>query len=291
VSQADIRAQFTDNVNWARGKGISLDPAEVVTGEHSGLKALPQVTTDNPNLAPAMAAAGVNVLASDASREPAPRTVGAARTVPRHPMNIYYNVSTVDGEVDEYNWVYNSRADGGSGLCENNPVSTCIAPLSTATGFASYIVPKETQIAYGHLISADPLPHYAHQSNLTDDRILYPVLDAVLSRYRAAYTTATPVVSPRMSEVATVQSRQAAWRGAITAGTVEAYLQNGRVTVVNHGGTVSVPITVPAGTRTITLSLLGIEMTGGLYGNAYGPERSDWTSLWSGAQQLLRLPG
>jgi len=290
VSRAQIRAQIADNVTWAGGKGIKLDKTELVTGEHSGLRSLPQMTVDNPNLAPALSDTGVKSLASDASREPAPRVLGPVRTIPRHPMNIFYNVSTMADEIDEYNWIYTSQADGGSGICANNPSSTCIAPLTPAD-FATYLVPLEARIAYGHLVAADPAPHYAHQSNITDDRILYPVLDKMLERYRAAYTAATPVVNPRMAEIAALQQRQTAWQAAVTARTVEAYLQDGQVTVINRSGSIAVPITVPAGTRTVTVSLLGMELLGGPYGAAYGGERSDWTTL-GGLQPklLLRLP-
>ena len=55
-------------------------------------------------------------------------------------------------------------------------------------------------------------------------------------------------------------------------------------------GGLAVPITVPAGTRTITLSLLGIEIVGGPYGAAYGRQRSAWTTLARNGQQLLRQP-
>jgi len=290
VSRTDVQSQISDNLTWARSKGISVNANELVTGEHSGLVALPQVTQDNPNLAPALSATGVTVIASDASREPAPRSVGAARTVPRHPMNIFYNVSTRADEVDEYNWLYTDTADGGSGICENNPTSTCIAPLSTVDGFTSYIVPVETGIAYGHVVSGDPAPHYAHQSNLTGDQILYPVLDAVLGRYRATYTSATPVLNPRLTDVTVQQNRSGAWKSAL--GSVEAYLQNGHVTVVNHGTRpLAVPLTVPTGTRTVSGSLLGFEVLGPAFGTAYGPENSDWTTLGAGAQLVLRLPG
>ncbi|GIH06888.1 hypothetical protein Rhe02_49550 [Rhizocola hellebori] len=290
MSQAEIRAQITDNVTWAQGKGISVNRAELVTGEHSGLKSLPQMAVDNPNLAPALAQAGVTVLASDASRESGPRAAGAARTVPRHPMNIFYNVATKADEVDEYNWIYTSAADGGSGICENNPVSTCISPLSTVTGFDSYLVPIEARIAYSHVIAADAYPHYVHQSNITADRIVYPVLDAVFSRYRNTFTPQTPIVNPRLSEVATLHKQQEAWRAAVTGRSVEAYLKGGRITVINRGASLAVPITVPANTRTITLSLLGLEVSGGAYGASYGPERSAWTTLGTNGQQLLRLP-
>ncbi len=285
VPQADIRAQIADNVSWAQAKGVSLNRAELVTGEHSGLKSLPQMPSDNPYLAPALAQAGVTIIASDASREPLPRPVGAATTVPRHPMNIFYNVATKAEEVDEYNWIYNSVADGGSGICG----SQCIPPLSPVTGFDSYIVPIEARIAYGHVISGDPRPHYAHQSNLAEDRILYPVLDALLTRYRAAFTTATPVVNPRMSEIAALQAQQKAWRAAVAARTVEAYLLNGRLTIVNRGPALAIPVTVPSSTQNVLLSLLGIEILVGPYGSVYGAERSGWTTLSTNAQQLLRV--
>ncbi|GAA3237182.1 hypothetical protein GCM10020256_56470 [Streptomyces thermocoprophilus] len=142
MSRAEISAQIADNHNWARARGLTLDRTELVTGEHSGLKSLPQQPQDNPNLAGALADNGVKWAASDNSREPEQRAVGSALTVPRYPMNVYYNVGTKAEMADEYNWVYTSRADGGSGACEDNPASTCLdAPLDTATGYDSYIVP------------------------------------------------------------------------------------------------------------------------------------------------------
>ncbi|MEV4513546.1 hypothetical protein AB0K00_31835 [Dactylosporangium sp. NPDC049525] len=289
VSQADITAQIKTNVDWAKGKGITIDAGELVTGEHSGLRTLPQMPADNPNLAPALNTNGVKYIASDASREQTTRTVGNAVTVPRYPMNIYYNVATKAEEVDEYNWIYTSRADGGSGICENNAASTCIAPLG-ANGFDTYIVPIEARIAYDHVVSTNPAPHYAHQSNLAEDRILYPVLDAVLARYAATYTSATPVVNPKFAETALQNKRQAAWAAALRSRSVEAYTLDGKVTIVNRGsGTLDVPVTMPNGTKLITMSVLGIEVMGGNFGDAYGGERSAWRSLGRNATQLLRL--
>jgi hypothetical protein len=291
VTQADISAQIKQNVDWAKGKGLTIDAGELVTGEHSGLKTLPQMPADNPNLAPALNAGGVKYVASDASREQTARAVGNATTVPRFPMNIYYNVATVAQEVDEYNWLYTSQADGGSGICSNNPASTCIKPLG-ASGYGSYIVPVESRIAYDHVVSTNPAPHYAHQSNLAEDRILYPVLDAVLARYRATYTSATPVLNPRFAETALQNKRQAAWATALRDRTIEAYSTDGRVTVVNKAaGGVDVPLTMPDGTKLVTTSVLGIEVSGGAFGDAYGGERSAWRSIGRGGQQQLRVSG
>jgi hypothetical protein len=289
VSQADITAQIKSNVDWARAKGITIDAGELVTGEHSGLRTLPQMPADNPNLAPALNATGVRYVASDASREQTARAVGNAVTVPRYPMNIYYNVATKAEEIDEYNWIYTSQAAGGSGVCENNPASTCITPLG-ANGFDTYIVPMEARIAYDHLVSTSPAPHYAHQSNLAEDRILYPVLDAILARYTATYTAATPVVNPKFAETALQNKRRAAWAAAVQARTVEAFTLDGKVTVVNRGsGTLDVPMTMPNGTKLISMSVLGIEIVGGNFGDPYGGERSGWRSLARGGTQQLRL--
>jgi hypothetical protein len=210
--------------------------------------------------------------------------------VPRHPMNIYYNVATKAEEVDEYNWIYNSRAAGGAGICEGSSTSTCIAPLSTSTGFDSYIVPMETRIAFDDVVSADSDPLYAHQSNLTEDRILYPVLDGVLAKYAATFTTATPVVNLRYTDVMTLQHRQEAWRAAVSSRQIEAYVQDGRVTVVNHGSAaVDVPLTAPTGTTNVKV-VMGLEINNGVYGEAYGGQSSTWKSMPRNGQQLLRLP-
>jgi hypothetical protein len=149
-------------------------------------------------------------------------------------------------------------------------------------------VPIETRIAFDHIVSTDPAPHYAHQSNLAEGRIMYPVLEEILKRYRATFTAATPVLNPRFAEVAQQHQRQAAWRA--NASKVEAYTYDGRVWVFNGSGRVlDVPITVPAGTRILTPTLLG-ELLGGLYGEAYGTERSAWKSLPNTGKQLLKLP-
>jgi hypothetical protein len=284
VPRADIAAEVNRNTRWAQTKGLPFDAKELVTGEHSGLRSLPQMPADNPNLAGALTDSGVAYLASDASREPAPRTVGPARTVPRHPMNVYYNTGTVAEAVDEYNWVYTSTVDGGSGVCATNPAATCIAPLGP-NGFTTHIVPTEARIAFDHVVSADPRPHYAHQSNLTEDRILYPVLDAVLSRYRATFTTGTPLVNPRMSAVALLQTRQERWRAATASGTVTGYRQGDTVVVTNNGSTVDVPLTARNGARTATLGLL----SGGAFGEAYGGQRSAWQVLGKNASLTVKL--
>ncbi|MFK0104110.1 hypothetical protein [Streptomyces sp. NPDC091217] len=280
VSQDTISDEIATNRAWAETNGLPLESDELITGEHSGLRVLPQQPDDNPNLAPALAANGIGWLGSDNSRESAQRQVGAAETVPRYPMNVFYNVAKAAEEVDEYNWLYTSRAQGGSGLCEDNPATTtCLsAPLDTGTGYAGYIVPLETRIALGHVLSDDPRPHYIHQSNLTEDRIAYPVLNGVLDGYRALFADNTPVVNLRMKDIGTELKRRADWQTALQAGQVTAYRIGDAVTVQAPAG-LEVTATLPTGTT----------LAGSAFGSAYAGAVSGWTPS-TGDPLSLTLP-
>ncbi|MCX4777908.1 hypothetical protein [Streptomyces sp. NBC_01264] len=273
MSRSEISAQIRDNNNWAASKGITTDRTELVTGEHSGLKTLPQQPQDNPNLAGALADNGVKWAGSDNSREPVQRPVGAALTVPRYPMNVYYNTGTNAEMADEYNWIYTSRADGGSGICEDNPgTSTCLpAPLDAATGYLNYIVPAEARTAMRHVLNNDPRPHYVHQSNLAEDRTLYPVLNQVLDGYRTLYAPSAPLVNQSMKDTGVELQRRAAWNAAIAANQVTAYRIGKDVTVKAPSGVVA-PVTAPTGTK--KQLLLGTAD----FGTAYAGTRSTWTA-------------
>ncbi|MDT0391646.1 hypothetical protein [Streptomyces dubilierae] len=285
MSRAEIAAQIRDNHAWAVNKGLPVDRTELVTGEHSGLRTLPQQPDDNPHLAGALADTGVQWIASDNSREPGQRSVGRALTVPRHPMNVYYNVGTAAEMADEYNWVYTSRADGGSGVCEDNPTSTCLdEPLDPATGYAEHIVPQEARTALGHVLAGDPRPHYAHQSNLAEDRLLYPVMEQVLDGYRALFADNTPLENPRHSAVGAEVQRRAAWQTALADNRVTAYRIGTTVTVTAPSGT-QVPVTVPNGTR--QQLLLGTST----FGTPYAGARSAWATPAALQSALtLKLP-
>jgi hypothetical protein len=282
VPRATITDQISRNTTWARNKGLPVQADELVTGEHSGLFLLPQQPQDNPNLAPALTDTNITWLGSDHSRDPAQRSVGSALTVPRHPMNIFYNVATAAEEVDEYNWIYTSRADGGSGTCERDPGTvTCMEPLDTETGYAGHIVPTEARIALGHVLANDPAPHYVHQSNLTEGRIVYPVLEKLLGRYRQEFAANSPIVNLRLRDTGAQVRRQALWEKA--AGGVTAYVQDGVVTVKGPSGT-QVPVTAPEGTRHGGL-------LGGTFGTAYAGERSAFLPTGLTASTLVLPAG
>ncbi|MFL6055104.1 MAG: hypothetical protein ACJ72W_19660 [Actinoallomurus sp.] len=283
VSKTEIEAQIGKNLTWARNKGLSVSAGELVTGEHSGLKILPQQPDDNPNLAPALNYEGVKWLGSDASREKGQRSVGNALTLPRYPMSVFYNTGTKQEVADEYNWIYTSRADGGSGICEDHPDTvTCIQPIDTATGYDDHIIPVDAKITLSHIVTNDPRPHYVHQSNLAEDRILYPMLDRILTDYRAAFAANAPVVNQRISALGTELQRQGVWRNTMNG--VTAYVRGGKVTVQRPSG-VSVPVTVPEGTRDCS-GLLGCVLSSPSFGDQYAGDRSAYVT----ANTSLALP-
>ncbi|WP_432484915.1 fibronectin type III domain-containing protein [Kineococcus esterisolvens] len=282
ASQAYITEQVSSNIDWARANALPrFDATELVTGEHSGLTTTNQ-PQDNPFLAPALQAAGVTTLASDASREKDARAVGRAVTVPRYPMNIYYNTGTYLDQIDEYNWYYTSRSVGGSGVCDDNPATTtCITPLAAAdadqarNSYEQYLKPLEVRNALRRVLADDPRPFYAHQSNLAEDALLLPVVQGVLEAYRATHTADAPLITPTLTEQSRQLSRASAWRDA-RAG-VTAYLDDQGVHVTGPAGT-TVPLTVP-GNASTTVAL-----------EAHGGQRSAWIAA-PASDTVLATPG
>lgn len=269
MSQQAVFDEINNNIVKGQQLGLSFDPTEYLSGEHSGLFFLPQQPVDNPNFAAALTQAGIRFIASDASRDNASRQVGSATTVPRHPTALYYNTATRAEAVDEYNWLYTTRANGGSGYCEDNPATaTCIAPLDPATGFTNYIVPNDVAYNLSFILANDPRPFYAHTSNMTSERIMYPLLESILGRYRAAFTDATPLLNLTLTQATTALDLQTRWASS-GVGSVSASVTNGVISIVNPTG-LAVPITAPAGTTVVgaTLQPYGGEISGWVTGGS-----------------------
>ncbi|HEX5294909.1 MAG TPA: hypothetical protein VFX25_39065 [Streptosporangiaceae bacterium] len=281
ASEALITSQIQDNLTWARRHGIPNVYGVVATGEYSGLKILPQQRVDNPNLIAATFANHVKWIPLDASREPDMRPVGAALGIPRHPIDVGYDVDDVGEEVNEYNWFHTSKKDGGSGLCEHSKVTACIKPLSPRSGWTSHIVPEQVQNVFLDALDNDPRPFFMHQSNLTGDRLGYDVMDGVLSAYRAVYNPGTPVVNRSMAGDGVGLRAQQLWTAALAKRSVTAWVNGRTVTVSGPPGTM-VPVTVPPGTRSGSPG-------GAVFGEAYGAQRSAYVTLGS-APLKLRLP-
>lgn len=273
-----INSQIEQNFAWAKQNGIPFEPGVVASGEYSGLRLLPQQPVDNPYLVQAMSTDHIQWIVMDASREPGMRPIGTALGVPRHPIDVGEDVDTVAEEVSEFNWYNTSKADGGSGTCQGSTVTQCLKPLSLANGWTSYIVPGQVQIVYDAMLNNDPRPFFMHQSNLTGDRLGYPVMDGVLSAYRAVFGGSAPIANLPTSADGAVLRAQQLWAQAVAAGHVSAWVQGDTVTISGPPGTV-VPVTVPAGT---TAGPAG----GQAFGSPYASEMSGYTTLGS---QPLKL--
>ena len=270
TSQAAVTSAIQSNLAWAQAKGLPVDPSTVVTNQASGLAIAPQQPLDNPSLAPALTALGISGLASNGSVESASRQVGSAVTVPRHPLDVYYNAATAAEETDEYNYLYTATAQGGSGACTGSTSSTCLAaPLDETTGYAGTIVPTEAKIAMQRVLGNDPTPEVLHQSNFAEDRIAYPVLNQILATYQGLLNTDTPLVNLSLKDTATQLQSQAAWNAAVAAGSVTAYQIGSTVTVSAPAG-VQVPVTAPSGAVQVHQS--GTTAAG----SAYAGELSGW---------------
>ena len=279
-----ISDQIERNLDWAAGVDVAMDRRELVTGEHSGLRRAPEEPSDNPHLAPELRAAGVEVVASDASRELRQRRLGdgSVVTLPRYPFNLFYNTATIEEQVDEYNWIYTTTEDGGSGICEVDERSTCIEPLDPTTGFDDHIRPLEAHLSSLRVLNGLPLPHYAHQSDLTEDRLLLDVLDDVLGWYRGVFASNTPLVNPGMRQAASSLERIQAWRDSLVAGepAATAHLVGDRLVIESAQDRV-VPLTVPSGAT----------RDGQPAGTPYGTGLRSWAELPAGGALTVDLLG
>lgn len=228
VSTAVAVQQIAENVSWAQARRIPLRPWELVTGEHSGL--------DNPNMPAALAETGIRVFGSDASRQPLPYRLGPATALPRHPMNVFQDAATREQELSEFNWREFFHCSAG-----------CIAAPFTWEQFRRYESLRMLRL----MLSNDPRPSYAHESNLTQDRILLDVLSATLARFRALVRI--PVSNPAMSEELQALERRLRWRQAVADGKVTA-VRRGDSLVLTSSVSVKAPVRGDGRQRWISLS-------------------------------------
>ena len=129
--------------------------------------------------------------------------------------------------------------------------------------FDSYIKPIEVRNALGFVLTNDPRPFFAHQSNLADDGILYPVVQGVLDQYKAVYdTTKTPLLHLDLKEQGQALTQMDHWASAQSG--VNAYIDRSGIHV-SAVDAPAVPITVPTGST----------VTGGSL-SPYAGEQSGW---------------
>ena len=123
---------------------------------------------------------------------------------------------------------------------------------------------------YSALLNNDPRPFFMHQSNLTADRLGYPVMDGVLAAYRAVFNASAPIVNDPTLKLGEVMRNQQLWADAVKTGKITAWVQGNTVTISGPKGT-PVPLTAPIGTKLGTAA----------YGEPYSHEVSGFTVLGS----------
>jgi len=147
----------------------------LLTDSHSGLEdrrgTLDDPSDDipfpdgfNPALGTAAQSLGIRLLAGDASR---PNQTRIQRVpgfdlvlLPRHPTALFYNVTNPTELESEYNFIFHdSYLADGEDPCDI-PEALC-EPRSY-----DEILDEEALVTLEHMLSAQPFPHYFHQTNL-----------------------------------------------------------------------------------------------------------------------------
>lgn len=246
-----VQAAITKNIEFAARAGIRIDPTELITAGYTGLARPPSDPSDNPDLVRVLSDLRIGWVATDGVREREQRALGAdARSVPRYSTNVFPNAATKAEEIAQYNWIYASSADGGSGTCEAN--GTCIPAAPAGTGYESTILPREVRTVLLRVLSNDPRPHHVAQSNLAEERLAYPLADGVLAAYRAVFNGRAPLANPTLREAGSELKNRADWQTARAR--VEAYVQNGALVVSATGAAATVPLTVASSAATAGLT-------------------------------------
>lgn len=254
---ASLCEEIERNSSWATAVGIPASSTALVTGCHSGL--------DNPHLDLALDRAGITAIATDSSRRPQGRAPGRATRVPRHPTNIFTHVTTWPELLREYRAHYPD-----------------VVPLP---GTESEFLEREERMVLSRVLSGDPGPLFAHQSNLADDRLLLRLLESCLGRYRAYLGPTAPLVNLSMDEIAAELRRRAAWRGARREHGMTATVDSRGRVVLASPVDVEIPLALPADSV----------WAGGWphrhpFGEPYAGTRSGWHRLPAGEVSRLIVP-
>src|SRR5664280_2221935 len=192
-----------------------FNTSRLITPDISGL--------DNPAFLQAAVEQGVRYLVSDTSIKGPPATTKrsgdnpspnagwtnpsqpAILEVPRHPTNLYFNVT------DQAGW-----------LAEDN----CLYPLNANGHVSTYaqLLDRESEVMLGYLLRGDMDPLMFHQPNLkaydvAGHSLLSDLLDATLAKYNRSETL--PILSPALDQVgARMAARMAYNASGVTASIV-----------------------------------------------------------------------
>jgi hypothetical protein len=221
----DSGAEIQHNHQIALKLGLQpYDQDSMVTASVSGL--------ENPAFLRAARDNGIRYLVSDTSLKgwdnPAPNVGIASKVqpeiliVPRHPNNIFFDVSTPAELVSEYNHIYRS---------------VWLNDLSYEE-----ILANEADTILGYLLKFDIDPLMFHQANLRAydgvNSLLSDLMDRVLSRFNAMFSD-VPVISLSLHDVGEMMTMRSAYNSA----NIQANLMLGSGLNVSADRNVSVPIT------------------------------------------------
>jgi hypothetical protein len=250
---ANVEIQQNNALVWETLRLTNYSLATMVTPDVSGLT--------NPDFLQAAYDDGVRYLVTDSSMSgydnPSPNT-GIYNTfrseilmIPRRPTNLYYNVSTPQGWVAEYNCIYQDHWEG---------------PLTYAQ-----ILDAESQTLLAYLLKGDIDPWMFHQSNLRaydgTHTLLGDLLDLTLQKYSTYYNL--PIVNKTMDAL----GRTVADRMQYNAAGVSASIVPG----------VSITLTAQ---KAATVPVTGLTSTGC---EVYGGQDISYITLAAGQSVTLPL--
>jgi hypothetical protein len=217
---ADLQTEITNNrIVWELlGLPEQADNNKVlVSGNHSGLKDMkctsspekhpdmfnvqdddvPFETGANPLFMQAAANAGVDYLASDTSQinqatekyisEVNDGSASDRLLLPRYPTSIFYNVTSPDQLVSEYNYMFHDRFVAAG----QDPCTVGGGALCTTRTYAK-ILAAEANTALQHILSFKKYPHFFHQGNVAKydvagNTLQFDWLNAVYSTYEQLF--------------------------------------------------------------------------------------------------------
>jgi hypothetical protein len=166
--------------------------------------------------------------------------------IPRYPTNLFYNNSTPDEWVSEYNFLYASKppAQGGIGYISNY----------------TQVLNQESDVLVRYMLKYHVNSWMFHAANLraypggTNQSVLGDLLNAVANKYAAMYNL--PVLSPSQAEIGEIMKARMAYNAAVAGGL------KGKIV---YGPTASIELANPSGVS-VVVPMTGVAVNGTPYG-------------------------
>ena len=210
ISYTAARAQLGKNHNVAQTLGFGkYFKDSMIQPEISGL--------NNPEFLRAAKDFGIRYILSDTSqpgwKNPSPNTgfyssyQPSILIIPRYPTNLYYNVSTPDEWISEYNYFY---APGG------------LWPTWDRQLTYNEVLDKESEMWLRYLLKFDLNSVMFHQSNLraydNKNSLLGDLVNATLAKYNSMYKL--PIRSPGQHDTGILMAARMAYNASGVSGRI-----------------------------------------------------------------------